>query len=199
MKLLLALFSASTILLGCATPTPEYIEPNPKSEPTAQMRVAILVGVSAIVLAHDNNNGPCLSYVGVTVLPVAINTWGFPQSNIKRVGMPPGENEFGRAITELYIPAGKQITISARYSGGNGMMTMNCYRAFRFQPIRGKNYELSLMTGVGNNVKLADSCILELKEILVRDAQPPKLISIPVEPIIVKGRPAWERLCSASK
>jgi len=185
-------------VVGCAAPAPNYNEPDPKTEKVARLRISVPIGMWAQVKLHPNTDeGSCLRYDNVQILPVDFNTSGFPSSKGERtIGMKGGEKPFATVNSEMYLPTASDITISASYSATGAVVTTSCRQAFRFRAEPGKDYEMSMLTG--EKLPARSSCQMDMRELKVSsdDAELTSL-SIPVTltPVIVQSSRAWKQLC----
>ena len=157
-----ALFAVLTCLVGCGNIQTVRSFMTAYGEPTEGERARIRVITNGMLRAVPNS--ACVDWrlpgAGVMVTPDK----GFAQLNNHVLGLPPGRvtqdaiREYGLAVSELYVAAGKPITffylLNERRSDG----TPECAMGRSFVPEAGVDYELVSDRAFG-------ACVLEVRAI----------------------------------
>jgi len=186
-----------TMLSACSTTLPKYVEPDPASTDTANLRVVVYAGVGAIISIHPNKEGRCLEYEGAEKLPIHTNTSGLFVEGDKKIGMPASDAYSKKIGNEMYIPASQFVTIGAEYWGSNGVHRAYCHNAFMFYAAKGKNYEIHFFAGVGG--KEGAVCKSDLVIIPEGHSEGTRLQPQVTIPKLVKGSPLWDSACKSDE
>lgn len=176
--------------LAACSAVPTYVDPVP-SQDTARIRVVSTKGLNVNLVAYPNYEGHCLKVNNAEARSIPINTnFGLSINIPKKIGMPFVDEHSKSFGTEYYVSSKEPMVFTTSSNTLKGNTSVTCISAFRYQFEAGKDYQISLYPD-------PKSCVASLSDIT--NFKPgDKLDVINLDPIAVKGSPAWDTLCKTS-